>query len=130
MLNNDITSYKNISKELWQTYIDVEDFYDSAVEVYKKVIQKYPNDDDAYFKLGFSYSMLSDYDNAIIAYKKSAELYPAGNVTYNNIGVAYENKGQYDEALKYYNKSLEIDPKYELALKGRERVLSKMKEQK
>ena len=73
--------------------------------------------------------MLDDYNNAIAAYKKSAELFP-DEATYYNIGLIYEDKQQYNEALKYYNKALELNPKYDSALEGRERILSKLKEKK
>ena len=101
--------------------------YNSAVEVYTKILKAEPNYPEARFQRGRAYLLMKKYDLALTDYKKLIELNQNGDGAYNNRGWAYENLGEYDKALADYNKALELNPNNKNAKKNRQRVLDKMK---
>jgi len=75
---------------------------------YKKIIQKYPNDEWSYNLLANLYFGLQDYDSAITYHKKALEINPEFSQPYNMLGYSYRNLGEYSKAEKYFIKYVEL----------------------
>jgi len=78
--------------------------YEQAIEVYKNLLQKYP---DAYIvnlNIGNCYFQMEKYDEAEKYYKKIIEINPENPDALIAIGNCYLNRGQKEEAIKWYNK--------------------------
>ena len=84
--------------------------YLKAIENYEKILQKNPNDGDAYYNLGWTYEKLEKFEKAIDNYNKALELNsndPAA--IYYNLGLIYGKLGNYNKAIENYNKALELN---------------------
>ncbi len=63
-----------------------------AIQIFKLLISKYPENSNAYDSLGDAYLMDNDFSNALINYKKSLELNPNNNNAKINISKINELK--------------------------------------
>ena len=124
--------------------------YDRAIEYFDKVIEQYPEDNEAYFNLGDTYSDSGEYGKARECYSKAMELeidygewqndpdknrneeeiarynrvidsIPEASKAYNNRGRCYENLGNRKAAKQDYMKAYELDPNNEIYRKNKRR---------
>ena len=87
--------------------------YDKAIDVFSRIIDKYPNNIEAHYNLGNSYFRIKKYDEAQIAFEKVCDLDPSFLDTMENRGVFFANKKEFKKAIKIWKKILEFDPKRE-----------------
>jgi serine/threonine protein kinase/Tfp pilus assembly protein PilF len=81
-------------------YLQWEKTYDKAVEVYKKLLELYPDDAMGYSKLAWLYSDLEQWDKAIENSEKSIK-YKADDIyIYEYLASGYENKELYEKAVE------------------------------
>jgi tetratricopeptide (TPR) repeat protein len=94
-----------------------KDYYEEAIEWYKKAIKLNPDFVEAYYNMGSAYRNLNgQYEKAIEYYKKAIELKPDLVEAYLNMGVAYCNwKRQYEKAIDCYKKAIELKPNLAVA---------------
>ena len=85
--------------------------YESAISTLHKLIEKMPEDADAYAKKGYCYSKHGKYQEALDAYRKAAELIPDDGLSQYNLGIAYAKLGRYKEAAGTYRKAVKLAPK-------------------
>ncbi len=83
--------------------------------IYRKILNKRPNDVDALHLLGVLYNQLGNYDSAIKYIRKALQLDAGFAEAYNNLGNVIRNKGLIDEAETYYQKALQINPNFAIA---------------
>jgi tetratricopeptide (TPR) repeat protein len=98
---------KNLSKG-----IDLfsEGKYDEAIESFKKVVEKFPDNIEGYYNLGLSYLRKGDGDQAISSFEKAAELNPEALPIFQALGEAYFSKGENEKAIESYQQAIKIDP--------------------
>jgi tetratricopeptide (TPR) repeat protein len=97
--------------------------FDKAIEAYRVINEFYPENQRAFFNLGYIYLVeINQPEDAEIAFKQAIEIYPKYLEAIYNLGRTYEELGQYDLARKQYKHSLELLPNYPLAVKGLNRL--------
>lgn len=84
--------------------------YDKAIEIFKKVVELYPNDDYNWYNLGVSYNKNEQYQEAINSFLKVVELNPNDDDSWYWLGISYGMNSQYDKAIETLLKAIEIDP--------------------
>ena len=86
--------------------------WNEAIDYYTQAIRLKPNDEDIYFRRGWSYARLNKYSEALADYFKSLEINKKSNPkTYLNISELYSNHFKmYDEALKFENMGIDLFP--------------------
>ena len=83
---------------------------EDAIQTYKEAIRANPNDFDAYFNLGGSYSRLGYKQEAMLATKEAVRIRPDYAFAYIALGLNYHNLGQYDQAIETYKQAMKLDP--------------------
>lgn len=78
----------------------------------RAVVQREPNNADAWVKLGNMCFDANMPDDAITAYEKSLALRPNDPNVLTDLGTMYRAKGQFEEALKRFQHAAELDPKH------------------
>ena len=76
-----------------------------ALDLRKRLVQRYPKDKRAHWLLGLAYGVQNEFDKAIAEYEKAIEIDQEFAPTYNNLGYANILKGEYaqsEEAFKNY----------------------------
>ena len=100
-----------IGKEKDNYFVDFikKDDEDSAIENFRKVIQKNPQNNDAFFILGLLYHNKGDYERAIKAYQEVIRINP-DSLYYNNLGWAYGELEKYQEAIDAFKEAIKRNP--------------------
>ena len=79
-----------------------------ALELVNQILEKDPNNAEAYRIQGYAFEIQEKFDEAVQAYDKSLELKPDDNI-YNSRGHAYELMGKFQLAENDYLKGSEIN---------------------
>lgn len=97
--------------------------FDKAIEAYQVINEFYPDNQRAFYNLGYIYLVeLNEPKNAADAFRQAIVIYPKYLEAIYNLGRTYEELGQYDLAREQYRKSLELLPNYPLAVQGLNRL--------
>lgn len=86
-----------------------------AEDIYKKILEKYPNDSNALHLLGVIAHQKRRHEEAIINISKAIELRPNIAIYHGNLGMCYDALGKEEESTMSFEKALAIDPKYSKA---------------
>ena len=86
--------------------------YSSAVDLYKRAVEKAPQRSYLQLSLGHAQSALKHYDEAIQAFQQAADLNPDDARAEGGMGMAYYAMEEYDSAQSHLERALEIDPNY------------------
>ena len=84
--------------------------YDEAREIYKKLVVLFPGDKRAHGQLAWHYYRRGEFQSAINSYKKAIEIDPNFAPTYNMIGYCYSNLDNFNEAEIALKKYSELMP--------------------
>jgi Tfp pilus assembly protein PilF len=86
--------------------------YSDPMKIWLKALKKNPQNDRAYFQIGFSLSKQNHFDEAI-EYYNYALLFDSGKMweAYLKIGEAYYQQGKFDQAFENIKKAIAIQPK-------------------
>jgi len=96
--------------KLGNFYFESKD-YEKAIEQYKEVLEKEPENANALFNRGRAYEEKGYHDKAIEDYDIYLEkINPSEAAAYNNRGLAYDELKQHERAIDDYNKAIELDP--------------------
>lgn len=87
-----------------------EKAFKKAVEAYKRVLDKNPDDDASQFNLGRALNKLNEDDDAAKALKQAVKLKPEDGEYQTELGAILIKLAQYQEAIPPLKKALEIDP--------------------
>ncbi|HEY9114722.1 MAG TPA: tetratricopeptide repeat protein, partial [Bacteroidales bacterium] len=97
--------------------------FEKALEAYQVINEFYPDNQRAFFNLGYIYLVeLNEPEKAADAFRQAIVIYPKYLEAIYNLGRTYEELGQYDLAREQYRKSLDLLPNYPLAVKGLNRL--------
>ncbi|MCK4235092.1 tetratricopeptide repeat protein [candidate division WOR-3 bacterium] len=96
-------------------------FYDSAIVVYKRILEIDPKEYDPYISISNCYKGKKDYQRAVEWAEKGIKVSPSVAWGYNILGLAYQKMGIIDKQIAYFLKATELDteykwPNYNLAL--------------
>lgn len=86
--------------------------YGSAVDLYKRAIQKAPERSFLYISLGHALRAAKQLDAAIQAYQQAADLNPDDARAEGGMGATYYAMEEYDSAQAHLVRAVEIDPNY------------------
>lgn len=86
--------------------------YNEAMDIYKKILEKDPNDKVAYMYIASIYNDLKQYETAIEYLKEAMKIDPNYVSVFFNFGNIYHNLKMYEEAVKYYKQTIKLDPNY------------------
>jgi tetratricopeptide (TPR) repeat protein len=121
---NFIEPLYNKAMYLQETGIAIPARYNEALACYDQIIGIDANASVAYYNKGFIYLVYQkNYNQAIIEFTKAIEKNPQYAEAYYNRGLSYENLKKNKEALADYNQALTINPTFDLAAKGKSKVL-------
>ena len=90
--------------------------FQKAVEVYKRWLDKDPDDDVAHYNLGRTYNKLFKDDEAAKEFKLAVKLKPEDTDYQTELGGSLIRLAQYHEAIPPLKKAIEIDPGNERAI--------------
>jgi tetratricopeptide (TPR) repeat protein len=104
-------------------------YFEKAVDAYKRLIKKDPEDHAAYFNMGLALNKLNEDEDAEEALEKAVELNPDDSQYLTELGAIRIKLAQYREAIEPLKKALELDPENPEAIElledaeaGRKRV--------
>ena len=83
-----------------------------SIDMFKKAIEIYPGNVDAYDYLLNCYKNNKNISEGEEFFKKNMEMYPNYYITYYELGLFYQNLGRFKEAEEMFKKSDEIKIKY------------------
>ncbi len=89
--------------------------YDSAEQMFRKVIEIEPFNARAHFNLGTVYTAQNRYDEAVHEYEAALEIEPNYELAAYWAAVVYERSERWDEAYRKLEKVLQINPHNERA---------------
>lgn len=84
--------------------------FDKAIELFEKVVEKFPTSIEGYYNLGLSYLRKGELDQALTSFEKAKELNPEAYTVYLALGEGYFNKGNTEKAVEAYAKATELEP--------------------
>ena len=94
-------------------YTEVD--YNKAIDAYEKLIELYPESDEAISarnNLGILYADIENWDKAIEAYENALNSGRTYRGTYTNLAASYMAIGKYDKAESILKKSIELNPDF------------------
>ncbi len=84
--------------------------YREAIDFFKKVTQKFPENFEGFYNLGLSYLKSGNIDEAIIALERTIILKPDLAEVHFALGECYFNKGNKEKAIEAFSKVIEFQP--------------------
>lgn len=84
--------------------------YDEAIESFKRVIEKFPDNYEGYNNLGLSYLKNNNLDQAVDTLEKAIGLKPDSPSVYFALGESYFAKGESEKAIRSFSEAIELDP--------------------
>ena len=89
---------------------DDKDILYSLERIYKKKLERHPQNADITANLGAIMQKQGKFDDALMFYQKSEYLNPSNINTRLNVGTLYQQKGDYKTAIKAYDSVLTVEP--------------------
>ncbi len=83
-------------------------YHGLAIEEYKKVLEKNPDNFQAYVNMGLIYRDMSLYNKAIDAYNKAIAINNKEPIIFLNLGWAYYNISDFDKAKESFQKAVAL----------------------
>jgi serine/threonine protein kinase/Tfp pilus assembly protein PilF len=81
-----------------------------SLNIYARLIEKYPKEKRAYFWAGVNYYLSGNADKAIELFRKALELDPDYGEVMNMIAYAHAERTEYDKAIAYFEKYASVYP--------------------
>lgn len=91
----------------------------TAERVYRTVIDREPQNANAWCYLGIACHDLQRYDEAVAAYRQALRLQPQFPIALNNLGNTLRMQRRLNEALKCFDEALRLKPDYANAYKNK-----------
>jgi len=90
-------------------YFFTRDYFDDALELFLRQLDKKPDDSQLYEKIGYCYQQAGLYEEALTYYRR-AELIDRKVWTIKKIGLCLRRLGKYEESLEYYLQASAMEP--------------------
>ncbi len=88
--------------------------YGMSYALFKRAVEIYPDDTQAWLGYAASADQLGRFDNADYAYNHLARVIPNRPEYLNNVGYSYMLRGNLPQARRYFVRAYEIDPNNEI----------------
>jgi len=86
---------------------------DAAVLAYRTYLAAYPDDQAAWFRVGWTYlAGVRQYEPAVDAFKRSIALNPSSSSSYVNLATAYSALDKYKDAVEQYQRAFDLSPSF------------------
>ena len=95
-------------------------FYDKAIPLYQRYLEKFPEDADARIDMGVCMFNLGDFDNAIREMKKALEYEPIHQIGHLNLGVVNLTAGNIGVAKGWFQKAIDLGPDTKVGKRAKE----------
>ena len=82
----------------------------SAEKLYKKILEKYPNELSTLNNLGTVLKELGKNNEAVSYYEKALELKPEDIITNYNLGILFSKLEEFQKSIIFYEKVIKTDP--------------------
>jgi tetratricopeptide (TPR) repeat protein/predicted Ser/Thr protein kinase len=93
----------------WETYVSGN--YSQAVKELKKMAERYPDEKEAFYTLGFIYYQnLRQYQEAVHYFNQAIQIDPLYKLAYNQLAYAYNDMGEFDKSIRAIDKYIELGP--------------------
>ena len=86
--------------------------FNTAQNLYEKILKKYPNHFETLFLLGTLLSTLKNYDRGKKLLQKANQINPNNARVYNNLGTMHKELSEFEESIDCYKKATQIDSNY------------------
>jgi len=83
---------------------------DTAIEMYAKIIEKDPNNFDAYLSISICYAKKGDWEDSVTFCKEAIKTNPRSYEANNQMGLVYYCCNQVKDAIDYYETALGLKP--------------------
>ena len=80
------------------------------IEIHERMVQIFPKDKEARYRLGVVYYSLGRFDEAIVQFEEALGIDNTYKLVYNLLGYAYSSRGMHDEAVESLRRYLELAP--------------------
>ncbi len=90
--------------------LDVSGNYGQAIKELQKLVQRYPEEKEAFYWLGGYYYALKQSDRAILQLNKAIEIDPLYKLAYNLLAYVYNDIGDFDKSIWAINEYISIAP--------------------
>ena len=94
-------------RELTNIYVSNRD-YDSALSIYNKMLEVFPDDVQALINSGSICFYKKDFEKAISLYLRAIASEPENAAIHYNLGNVYAEIGNFSSALKYYTNAINL----------------------
>lgn len=84
--------------------------YDLAIRELQASLEYYPDNKEAYFRIGVCYSMKLDFEKTIQYCKKAVEIDPLFKIAYNQMAYTYDWMGDFENAIKAIDMYISLAP--------------------
>jgi tetratricopeptide (TPR) repeat protein len=85
--------------------------YTQAIKELQKIVERYPDDKEAFFTLGFIYyHSLQQSEEAVRHFNKAIEIDPLYKIVYNQLAYAYDDIGDFEKSIWAINQYIRIAP--------------------
>jgi serine/threonine protein kinase/Flp pilus assembly protein TadD len=85
--------------------------YLQAIEECQKIVERYPDEKEAFWTMGHIYQFaIKNLDKAIYYHNKSIEIDPLYKITYNSLAYAYNDVGEFEKSIWAINKYISLAP--------------------
>jgi tetratricopeptide (TPR) repeat protein len=85
--------------------------YAESIDLFKKVIEKFPKEAPLHVYLAESYIKIAKNEEALDSYKTAVQLKPDTAVYWANMGILLNSMGKTAESQEAFKKAIELDPK-------------------
>jgi len=104
-----ITQKEKLYIEGFEAYLKGD--YPQAIKVLKKIVESYPDEKDAFWRLGLIYYRnLLKFEEAVHYLNKAIEIDPLYKMAYNNLAYTYDRMGEFEKSLWAINKYISLAP--------------------
>ncbi len=83
---------------------------EKRIRILKELIEKYPNEKDARYELGFYYQGRNLFEEALNEYQKALELAPADGFILNALAYACSDMGNFEKAIEHFQRYAALYP--------------------